>query len=63
MTVFGASGNNKRIKIQEVAMSIQEGQAAPEFMLPDAEGEKVALKDFKGKNVVVYFYPKDNTSG
>ena len=44
-------------------MSIQEGQAAPAFMLPDAEGKKIALKDFRGKNVVVYFYPKDNTSG
>ena len=44
-------------------MSIQEGKAAPAFMLPDAEGKKIALKDFRGKNVVVYFYPKDNTSG
>jgi len=50
-------------KLQEVAMAIQEGKAAPAFTLPDAEGKKVALKDFKGKNVVVYFYPKDNTSG
>jgi peroxiredoxin Q/BCP len=63
MIVFVAVDNNKKIKIQEVAMAIQEGQAAPEFMLPDADGKKVALKDFKGKNVVVYFYPKDNTSG
>jgi peroxiredoxin Q/BCP len=44
-------------------MPIQEGKPAPAFTLPDAEGNKVALKDFKGKNVVVYFYPKDNTSG
>ena len=44
-------------------MVIQEGKTAPEFTLPDAEGKTVALKDFRGKNVVVYFYPKDNTSG
>ncbi len=44
-------------------MSITEGKAAPAFTLPDAGGEKVSLKDFRGKNVVVYFYPKDNTSG
>jgi len=44
-------------------MPIQESKAAPAFTLPDANGKKVALKDFKGKNVVVYFYPKDNTSG
>jgi len=44
-------------------MAIEEGKAAPAFTLPDANGEKVSLKDFRGKNVVVYFYPKDNTSG
>ena len=44
-------------------MPIQEGKAAPAFTLPGADGKKVALKDFKGKNVIVYFYPKDNTSG
>ena len=47
----------------EVTMAIQEGKAAPAFTLPDANGKKVALKDFKGKNIIVYFYPKDNTSG
>ena len=44
-------------------MPIQEGKAAPAFTLPDADGNKVALGDFKGKNIVIYFYPKDNTSG
>jgi peroxiredoxin Q/BCP len=48
---------------EEVAMAIQEGKAAPEFTLPDADGKQVSLMDFRGKNVVVYFYPKDNTSG
>lgn len=36
---------------------------APDFTLNDKDGNKVSLKDFKGKKVVLYFYPKDNTSG
>lgn len=36
---------------------------APEFTLPDENGKMVSLKDFKGKKVVLYFYPKDNTPG
>ena len=44
-------------------MSIIEGQKAPGFTLPDSSGNQVSLKDFKGKHVIVYFYPKDNTSG
>ena len=39
------------------------GSKAPDFCLPDADNKKVCLKDFKGKWVVLYFYPKDNTSG
>ncbi len=41
----------------------EQGQAAPQFCLPDAEGEQLCLKDLAGKWVVLYFYPKDNTSG
>lgn len=44
-------------------MTIQEGKAAPAFSLPDEDGNETALKDFKGKNLILYFYPKDNTSG
>ena len=44
-------------------MAIEEGKAAPAFTLKDADGNKVGRKDFKGKNVVVYFYPKDDTPG
>ena len=44
-------------------MAIQEGKAAPAFTLPDQDGNMVDLKDFRGKNVILYFYPKDNTSG
>lgn len=40
-----------------------EGDAAPLFDLPSGEGATVKLRDFKGKPVVIYFYPKDNTPG
>ncbi|AMA74059.1 MULTISPECIES: thioredoxin-dependent thiol peroxidase [Aneurinibacillus] len=39
------------------------GQAAPDFTLPASNGKNVSLHDFRGKNVVLYFYPKDNTPG
>ena len=44
-------------------MALAEGKAAPAFTLTDAEGKKVSLKDFAGKNVILYFYPKDDTPG
>lgn len=42
---------------------IKEGNKAPQFTLPDSNGKKVSLKDYLGKKVVLYFYPKDMTSG
>jgi peroxiredoxin Q/BCP len=39
------------------------GKAAPAFSLPDDQGRKVSLKDFKGSPLVLYFYPKDSTPG
>jgi peroxiredoxin Q/BCP len=42
---------------------VQEGGKAPAFSLKDDKGKTVKLSDFKGKKVVLYFYPKDNTSG
>lgn len=44
-------------------MTIQEGKTAPAFTLPDADGKKVSLRDLRGKWVILYFYPRDNTSG
>jgi peroxiredoxin Q/BCP len=41
----------------------QVGQMAPGFTLPSQDGSNVSLKDFKGKWVVLYFYPKDKTPG
>lgn len=42
---------------------VEEGKKAPEFELPDQTGKNVALSNLKGKNIVLYFYPKDDTSG
>jgi peroxiredoxin Q/BCP len=42
---------------------LKEGAKAPAFSLPADDGSTVALKDLKGKQVVLYFYPKDDTSG
>ena len=39
------------------------GKKAPNFKLKDQNGKVVSLSDYNGKNVVLYFYPKDNTSG
>ena len=44
-------------------MAIAEGKKAPDFTLESGEGKQVSLSDFKGKDVVVYFYPKDDTPG
>jgi thioredoxin-dependent peroxiredoxin len=42
---------------------VEEGKPAPDFELPSDSGETVTLSSFRGKPVVLYFYPKDNTSG
>lgn len=42
---------------------IEVGMKAPQFTLPDKNGNMISLSDFLGKKVVLYFYPKDNTSG
>lgn len=44
-------------------MSLKVGQLAPDFTLPASNGEAVSLSDFRGKYVVLYFYPKDMTPG
>ena len=42
---------------------LEVGTKAPEFTLPDKDGNAVSLADFLGKKVVLYFYPRDNTPG
>ncbi|MED2974454.1 thioredoxin-dependent thiol peroxidase [Fictibacillus sp. B-59209] len=44
-------------------MTVTTGEKAPDFTLPASNGENVKLSDFQGKNVVLYFYPKDMTPG
>jgi thioredoxin-dependent peroxiredoxin len=44
-------------------MKLEIGKAAPSFTLPSQDGKEVSLADFKGKHVVLYFYPKDMTPG
>ena len=44
-------------------MMLKTGMKAPDFSLPDKDGNTVRLSDFQGKKVILYFYPKDNTPG
>ena len=46
-----------------MADELDVGAKAPDFSLPDQDGSTVTLKGLKGKQVVLYFYPKDDTSG
>lgn len=42
---------------------LKEGDKAPDFTSTDQNGKTISLKDYKGKKVILYFYPKDNTPG
>jgi peroxiredoxin Q/BCP len=42
---------------------LRENEAAPDFTLPDQDGRERRLSEYKGKKVILYFYPKDDTSG
>ena len=42
---------------------LKTGDKAPEFTLTSDDGKEVSLKDFKGKRILLFFYPKANTSG
>jgi peroxiredoxin Q/BCP len=44
-------------------MALEEGSKPPSFSLLNQDGKKVSLSDFKGQDVVLYFYPKDHTPG
>ena len=46
-----------------MASKLKEGDNAPDFAVPDASGDIVRLKDLRGKKIVLYFYPKDDTPG
>ena len=42
---------------------LEEGTKAPLFTLPDKDGNEISLESFRGRYVLVYFYPRDNTPG
>ncbi|MBW4679019.1 MAG: thioredoxin-dependent thiol peroxidase [Microcoleus vaginatus WJT46-NPBG5] len=44
-------------------MTLEPGDIAPDFSVPDADGNAIRLADLRGKRVVLYFYPRDNTPG
>jgi len=44
-------------------MALNIGDQAPDFTLPSEQNEQISLKKLRGKNIVLYFYPKDNTPG
>jgi thioredoxin-dependent peroxiredoxin len=48
---------------KEVKLELKEGNTAPEFSAMTNGGGKISLADYKGKNVILYFYPKDDTPG
>ena len=50
-------------KDRERKITLKAGDEAPGFTLENADGTAISLKDFAGKNVALYFYPKDNTPG
>jgi peroxiredoxin Q/BCP len=53
----------KKCQPGEATMPIEKGLAAPEFSLQDDEGKTRTLSEFKGRRIVLYFYPKDDTPG
>ncbi len=48
---------------KETTLKLKEGDPAPDFTTTTQDGSAVSLSDFRGKNVVLYFYPRDNTPG
>jgi thioredoxin-dependent peroxiredoxin len=50
-------------ELGDAAMAIDINDKAPDFTLPDQNGEEISLKDFRGKYVVLYFYPRADTPG
>jgi thioredoxin-dependent peroxiredoxin len=49
--------------LQKEVIRMNIGDTAPQFTVPNQNGEKVSLSDFNGKWIILYFYPKDNTPG
>ena len=63
-TVFATTGNAQQAGAQQLITNVKVGQMAPDFTLPDHNGNQVKLSDFKGKkNVVLAFYVLAFTAG
>jgi len=52
-----------QLRISNIVAKLKEGDKAPDFTVRDGEGQTVRLRDLRGKKVVLYFYPKDDTPG
>jgi len=48
---------------KEIELKLKEGDVAPKFSVATSGGGKISLADFKGRNVILYFYPRDDTPG
>jgi peroxiredoxin Q/BCP len=51
------------VTVADVNLRVSEGDPAPDFDLETDEGNRITLSSLRGRNVVLFFYPKDNTSG
>ena len=58
-----STGASKKAAVSPKLVTLKVGQKAPKFTLRNQDGQMVSLSDFRGKKVVLYFYPKDNTPG
>jgi peroxiredoxin Q/BCP len=63
LIAFGLIATLTVMQAQETQKQPEVGQPAPDFSLTTGDGSQVSLKDYKGKWIVLYFYPKDFTSG
>jgi peroxiredoxin Q/BCP len=63
LTTFGLMATLMPMQAQETQKQPEVGQPAPDFSLTTGDGSQVSLKNYKGKWIVLYFYPKDFTSG
>lgn len=63
MAAKKVASKKQPVKKPETKTLLKVGQKAPAFSLTNEKGEKISLKNFAGKKIVLYFYPKDDTPG
>jgi thioredoxin-dependent peroxiredoxin len=63
VVLFAGAALNVHVRAADDTAMPQSGQKAPNFTLPSQDGSNISLNSFKGKWVVLYFYPKDMTTG